>query len=762
MSIPTAKRPVTFNLAVGIFVLLWAVYLLVYSGNFLVIDEQHIFAVAESMALRGAVDANQVRFAPHILPASGSLGPDGNYYTVYGPAVSYLAAPLVLLARALPHVGAAQLGLLLNPLLTALTAVLVLLYVQRLYGSSRAGLAAALLYGLCTIALPYTKWLYTEPLSALALFGTAWALLRYRDKGDLLSLALAGALAGLSVTSKFANGIALPAFLLYGGWAFWRHGRPTPRRAVLAALAFGLPLAAFLAGLGWFNYVRFGSPLSTGYAAYAMQFTLPLWEGLYGLLVSPGKGFLLYSPILLLWPLALPAFLRRHTPEALLNLAVIGAFLITYGLFHWWYGGTCWGPRYIVPLAPFFLVGTVPALRWLWRRWPGRIVLALLVVLSAGVQFLGAAVNFSHYLSLLERQIPNAEATVALFDPRYSPLVGHAALALNPHNLNLAWLRGVDGTLHVDWVPVLLALALAGSGLVALASERRRVLVLTIALAGAVVIPWVSLVRYYDDPRYAGNAARWALLHHLETTVALDDAVISHDAGRVNFYLNYSPVTALWFGVPRESLPLSAETGALLERLVREHDGSTLLTTSRLWVILPRTPPGDPASGVERWLAERTCPTSDTSFSKNLRLASLAVPGPATWHDSGVTLGDAVRLEAYALPDQPSAPGDVLCLTLRWRCLAPPDADYTVFVQVLGPDGLPVAQSDRPPVAGFRLTSAWSPGDAITDRHGVPLPADLPPGEYRLIAGLYRADTGIRLPTPTGDFVDLGTVRVGP
>ncbi len=789
-------RP-TWQLALGLLVLLWAVYLLVYSGTFLVIDEQHIFAVAESIALRGAVDANQVRFAPDILPASGSFGLNGDYFTVYGPATSYLAAPLVRLAWALPQMGAAQASLLLPPLLTTLTAVLVFLYVQRLVGSPRAGLATALLFGLCTLALPYTKWLYTEPLSALALFGTAGALLRYRDRGDFFALALAGGLAGLAVATKLTNGIALPAFMLYAVWVFRRGSPPTFRRATWAALAFGLPLAAFLAALGWFNLVRFGNPLSTGYAAYGMQFTTPLWEGLWGLLLSPGKSFFLYSPILLLWPFALPAFLRRHTAEALLCLAVSGVLLVVYALYFAWPGGACWGPRYIVPLVPFFAVGTAPALRWLWERRARRIILLMLVVLSVGVQFLGVAVKPTHYFSLLDRQFPNAEMNTALlFDWRYSPLLGHATLALNPHNYNLAWLhrptglagRGVEGALAIDGLSAALTLTVATLALVGLFARRGRRAILALALAGAALAPGVLLARYYDDPRYGGDDTHWALLRHLEAHVAPADAVISHDEAHINFYLNYSRVTAPWFGVPREALPLSAETDALLERLVREH--------SRIWLILPHTPPGDPGSGVERWLAERAYPATNEPFGPDLRLASFAVPGPLTWRDSGVTLGDAVRLEMYALPEgsdpgtggpgDPGGPGgtggspggslnsrlgrlglgsrlasgDTLCLALRWRCLAPLDADYTVFVQVLGPAGPPVAQSDRPPVAGFRPTSDWQPGEVITDHHGVPLPPDLPPGEYRLIAGLYRADTGARLPTPLGDFVDLGVIQV--
>jgi hypothetical protein len=45
----------------------------------------------------------------------------------------------------------------------------------------------------------------------------------------------------------------------------------------------------------------------------------------------------------------------------------------------------------------------------------------------------------------------------------------------------------------------------------------------------------------------------------------------------------------------------------------------------------------------------------------------------------------------------------------------------------------------------------------------IPLPADLPQGEYRVRAGLYRPDTGERLPLvgAAGDAVELGPFHLG-
>ena len=87
--------------------------------------------------------------------------------------------------------------------------------------------------------------------------------------------------------------------------------------------------------------------------------------------------------------------------------------------------------------------------------------------------------------------------------------------------------------------------------------------------------------------------------------------------------------------------------------------------------------------------------------------------------------------------------------------------NYTVFVQALSADWTVVAQQDLPPLAGAAPTTTWLAGEVLTDPHHLALPANLAPGEYRLIAGMYDPNTGQRLPIATGgDFVELGAVSV--
>ncbi|MGB0387479.1 MAG: DUF2079 domain-containing protein [Ardenticatenaceae bacterium] len=151
----------------------------------------------------------------------------------------------------------------------------------------------------------------------------------------------------------------------------------------------------------------------------------------------------------------------------------------------------------------------------------------------------------------------------------------------------------------------------------------------------------------------------------------------------------------------------------------------------------------------------------------------------------GALLDDGIRLAGvqYSSPSA-SQEGNRLSVTLGWQASdSVPRADYTVFLQLLGPNGL-VAQSDAYPtslpalkegegsqadqIPLLRPTTGWASGEVILDHHTLSLPPDLPAGEYQLIAGMYNlAQNGARLPAtlegvPLPDAaIPLGTVKMG-
>jgi hypothetical protein len=107
-------------------------------------------------------------------------------------------------------------------------------------------------------------------------------------------------------------------------------------------------------------------------------------------------------------------------------------------------------------------------------------------------------------------------------------------------------------------------------------------------------------------------------------------------------------------------------------------------------------------------------------------------------------------------------PGEVIPVTLRWRSLRVMDEDYTVFVQLVGPDGQLHGQVDTWPVQGSRPTSGWMPGEELSDAYEVRLDGDAPPGDYQVVVGWYLLATMQRLSTldasghPSGDAYVVG------
>jgi hypothetical protein len=97
-------------------------------------------------------------------------------------------------------------------------------------------------------------------------------------------------------------------------------------------------------------------------------------------------------------------------------------------------------------------------------------------------------------------------------------------------------------------------------------------------------------------------------------------------------------------------------------------------------------------------------------------------------------------------------PGDTLIMAFTWQATRPFYKDLKLFVHLLDTSGQVIAQVD--PLAGAGagpddtdyFISRWDPGELILDEVTLALPANAPPGSYRLALGLYDGETLERLP----------------
>lgn len=136
---------------------------------------------------------------------------------------------------------------------------------------------------------------------------------------------------------------------------------------------------------------------------------------------------------------------------------------------------------------------------------------------------------------------------------------------------------------------------------------------------------------------------------------------------------------------------------------------------------------------------------------------------------SGALFGELIRLIGFDLSGTPKA-GQTLDLTLYWRGEQVIRENYTIFVHLLDKDGNRVAQRDTEPRYGALPTSKWATGALFADNQSLDLPADLPPGDYNLIIGIYRPSDFFRLPISEqpasqalidGNALVLGRIEIG-
>ncbi|OQY24558.1 MAG: hypothetical protein B6I35_01145 [Anaerolineaceae bacterium 4572_32.2] len=121
-----------------------------------------------------------------------------------------------------------------------------------------------------------------------------------------------------------------------------------------------------------------------------------------------------------------------------------------------------------------------------------------------------------------------------------------------------------------------------------------------------------------------------------------------------------------------------------------------------------------------------------------------------------------IRLLGYDPPAGPFAPGDTIPLRLYWQSLARMDERYKMFVHLWdAASGEIWGQEDAHPCDNSYYTPWWAVGDVVVNEHRIPINPETPPGEYQLLAGLYRED-GPRLPVlgTDSDYVVVTTVQV--
>lgn len=126
----------------------------------------------------------------------------------------------------------------------------------------------------------------------------------------------------------------------------------------------------------------------------------------------------------------------------------------------------------------------------------------------------------------------------------------------------------------------------------------------------------------------------------------------------------------------------------------------------------------------------------DAGVAYPLEASSCQVIRPAQAREMG-RLGDFAQVWTD-MQDRSARPGDDLQVSLYWDRVGSTPNDWTVFVQMVGSDGMILSQADSPPLNNDYPTSLWRLPCEIHDIHTLHIPDNAQPGDYQILIGLYN------------------------
>ncbi len=380
------------QIAILIFSLLSLVYFLSATGNIEISDTYFSIQTAKSIISTGSLSAEGCQKGYCYQSAK-----DGKYYSRYGLGLAFLFIPFILLSQAISALSGFPQPLTANFLISFYNiffgagACVIMFYLARSFGNSdKISMFISLLLGLGTFCWRYSVWDFSEVTQMFFLLACIYCAL----KNSPNYLILGG--------FCFCCLLLLKAlYILYGPIIILYIFLGKSTRLKDSFKRVGLFSCVILCGFGLIlllNQIRFGNFLEFGYGLEADKFyLLGIKHNTAKLIYWLDKGVLIYNPLFILGALGYYKFLRSFRKEAIFFLSLIALNLALTASWHAWHGGWSWGPRFLVPLAPFWLL---PCCLFFYKKGLVRIALISLIFISLLIQGLSILQGNLEYLTV--------------------------------------------------------------------------------------------------------------------------------------------------------------------------------------------------------------------------------------------------------------------------------------------------------------------------------------------------------------------------
>ena len=389
------------RVASALFLLVLMAYFLCSTGRIDIIDSQIRYE-----GTRGVLQTGFPLISPNYRGGTGvmntSLGPD-----VY--ASSYGVSPHLVYAPFLAFLQQFERGMdfeqfwfsHINQLFAAATMLILFLFYRAMGFTLRDSVLWTLLCAFFTQFFATATSTFYQPLQGFFLVGSLFCAFRAGQLRSLLWTAGSGLMLFGLINLKPAYGVFIPfvaLLLLSREQEKITIDRQCWQRILLLLVLVGR-------SFGFWEFYRSFYAVSGRGEGEMMGQTVKALSGLKNkgsflmglgiLLVSPGKGMIFFSPILLVALFGVRQMFSLHKWLAVSALAVSAIWIVGIARTPFPGGDWCWGPRYLVPIIPLLFLLVPFGYRKLFAARPGmgKLLLGYCLV----IQLLGISMDSHQY-----------------------------------------------------------------------------------------------------------------------------------------------------------------------------------------------------------------------------------------------------------------------------------------------------------------------------------------------------------------------------
>ncbi len=642
---PDTPSPKKAGLLIAIAILSFfvALYCLSYSGTYTTDDEHILTSRSVSIAFDEQFNQSRVignsRVFDYSIVAALQAEQVANIEPVQGILGSLLAKFSVLL-----DVGRIQTMFLLNIWVTAFTAMVIYLTARKREYSNRVAITLSVLFGLCTIAFPYSKTYFRDPL-AMCFITCTWffsSSIQFQDKSSpkwvkifhWSGFVVTGVLGVLSKNSVL---IAIPVLLLEIVYHKWFNRKKKVVTGQTERPKIWLIIAGILIVLlsFWFFVVPKIPMLARATPQYYFSlliffFTTPhpnMIHALTGPFISPGKSIFVFSPVLLFSIVSL--FYRPK--KSWTGWCYLILLVIAQALFYddEWSGHINWGLRYVLPSIPALVLSSAPLVEKLLDKKIGKTIVITLALISCCVQIIGTTVPVRTYFNQKATANPPVTELSMIWDFDQSQIFWGIDWIWSGSPLDFAIGRTQEGSLLL-FAGIFLITLLAS---LVFLNSRYRYLSMTTPLA-AIGVNILMLFIYKNDPAALLN--RIDLIQsqeYISSRYREDDLILLKCYGTPSwtYWMNWTSPDLLWTSLPFffpapdliEQFNQSQNPMVVMDRISIGIMEKEVIPGRRVWLVLPGDTPGADLGMEEKWLQDRSSSNSCWDFPGDLKTTKL-------------------------------------------------------------------------------------------------------------------------------------------